>query len=229
MKIRLKFTKQGAVKFVGHLDTMRLFQRAIKVAKIPVAYSQGFNPHSLVYFAMPLSVGVSSMAEYMDIVTHTDISPEEVKRLLNDILVEGIVIKDAFLVEEHSDSLMSLVHAAAYEIDLPKQDFSHEDISILKESLKQEEIITRKKGKKGMKSVDIKPMILDFSVEELPNSLKMFLNVLAGSKENLSPQLFLKAVLKDEEVEKKDIAIMRKELYTYDSDYIALDCYRRKK
>ena len=53
MRTRLKFTKQGYVKFVGHLDTIRMFQRAIRVARLPISYSQGFNPHAKVFFALP--------------------------------------------------------------------------------------------------------------------------------------------------------------------------------
>ncbi|NLI89868.1 MAG: DUF2344 domain-containing protein, partial [Epulopiscium sp.] len=60
MKIRIKFSKVGKVKFIGHLDLLRLFQKIIKSSRLPIAYSKGFNPHPLIYFAQALSVGITS-------------------------------------------------------------------------------------------------------------------------------------------------------------------------
>lgn len=229
MKIRLKFKKIGQVKFVGHLDTIRLFQRAIKIAKIPIAYSQGFNPHALVYFAMPLSVGTDSVGEYMDIVTASDIDHSKARELLNHVLVEGIQIIDSFVIEEDNTSLMSLVDAAEYEIVISKIDFDSLCAETIKNKLEQEELITEKKGKKGIKSVDIKPLLLECNVDEDEGNIRINLKVLAGSSENLSPQLFLKAILNEVNSEDKTIGITRKELYTHQDDkYRALDQYRRK-
>lgn len=66
MKVRIKFTKTGAMKFVGHLDTMRYFQKAIRRAELPVAFSGGYSPHMIMSFAAPLGVGTTSMGEYFD-------------------------------------------------------------------------------------------------------------------------------------------------------------------
>ena len=68
MKIRIKFAKTGVMKFVGHLDVMRYFQKAIRRAELPIAYSEGFSPHMLLSFASPLGVGISSTGEYFDMV-----------------------------------------------------------------------------------------------------------------------------------------------------------------
>lgn len=229
MKIRIKFEKQGQVKFVGHLDTLRLFQRAIKVAKIPIAYSQGFNPHSLVYFAMPLSVGVSSTGEYMDMVTQEAMRPEEVKTKLNAVLVEGIKITDAFLIEESTASLMSLVEAASYEIVLYKKDFKELQAEKLREQLNQEELTLVKKTKKGTKIIDIKPMILSWQVDETETACIIDFTGQAGSRENLSPRLLAEACLKDQLHENIYIAITRQELYAHTEEgYVPLDHYRRK-
>ena len=80
---RVKFTKGEEVKFIGHLDIMRLFQRAIKRAKLPVAYSQGFNPHQLLSFASPLTLGATSEGEYGDIEMAEKIEPYIVMQELN--------------------------------------------------------------------------------------------------------------------------------------------------
>jgi radical SAM-linked protein len=228
MKIRLKFIKQGQVKFVGHLDIMRLFQRAIKVAQIPIAYSQGFNPHSLVYFAMPLSVGVSSTGEYMDMVTAIDVVPEQIKGQLNKVLVEGIEMIDAFCIEEDTGSLMSLVSAASYEIGLPKNEFTYTSPAAITDKLKEQSLVVHKKGKKGIQVVDVKPMILECNIEENVDDFVINVKAHAGSSQNLSPQLFLKAVLNEEDGADKWVNITRRELYAYDDGvYIPLDHYRR--
>lgn len=229
MKIRLKFIKQGNVKFVGHLDTIRLFQRAIKVAQIPIAYSQGFNPHSLIYFAMPLSVGVSSIGEYMDIITHTDSSPMLVKEQLNNVLVKGIQITDAFLVEESKASLMSLVSAATYQIILSKNDFQQEVLEYISSQLEQDELLVNKKTKKGFKSINIKPLLLEYKMLETACNYVVEFICLAGSKENLNPQVFIDALFQENNDKTAFIEVIRKELWTYEEEHlIPLEQYRRK-
>ena len=65
MKIRVKFSKHGAMKFIGHLDIMRYFQKAIRRAEIPIVFTEGFSPHMVMSFASPLGVGIESEGEYM--------------------------------------------------------------------------------------------------------------------------------------------------------------------
>ena len=80
MKIRIKFSKQGAMKFIGHLDTMRYFQKAMRRADVDIRYSEGFSPHQIMSFAAPLGVGLTGSGEYLDIeVLSTDSSAEMVK------------------------------------------------------------------------------------------------------------------------------------------------------
>ncbi|PHV71491.1 Fe-S oxidoreductase [Sporanaerobium hydrogeniformans] len=226
MKVRLKFTKEGPVKFVGHLDTVRLFQRAIKVAKIPVAYSQGFSPHSLIYFALPLAVGMSSKGEYLDIVLEKEIEPEWVKDQLNQVLVDGIRICEIFRAPDIKDSLMSLVKAADYQVILPKREFPYLTCEILEKGLGQQQLLVEKKGKKGNKEIDIKPLILGTEVNEEEQAFCLKLHVLAGSEANLKPELVIKALLTDVQ-ENHYFEITREELYAYDKEYIPLDHYGR--
>ena len=225
MKIRMKFTKLGSVKYVGHLDTMRLFQRAIKVAAIPVAYSQGFSPHSLVYFAMPLAVGMSSIGEYMDMITTEVVKPAEVKEQLNRVLVEGIEIIDAFVIEEDKDSLMSLVKAADYRITLTVEDKPFIKEMLIKKLEGTFSLLVEKKGKKELKQVDIRPLILKAAVSENEEGLIIDAMVLAGSAQNLHPELLLKALM-GEEALSYTACITRKELYTGGQEgFIPLDAF----
>ena len=96
MKIRIKFSKQGYMKFVGHLDIMRYFQKAMRRGKINIRYSEGFSPHQIMSFAAPLGVGITSNGEYLDIeVTDQDtpsFTSQTMTKSLNQVMVEGIQI-----------------------------------------------------------------------------------------------------------------------------------------
>ena len=185
----------GRVKYVGHLDTMRLFQRLIKVAQLPVSYSQGFSPHSLVYFALPLAVGMSSEGEYMEIVMDEVVPPKEVKERLQKVMVEGITLVDAYEVEEKSASLMSLVQGAYYVISLKCPNSPEITAESLRTKIKESsELIVMKKGKKGIGPIDIKPLILKTDFTDQQGSIEINLQVYAGSSKNLNPDLFVKAL-----------------------------------
>ena len=88
MKIRIKFAKRGSLKFVGHLDTMRYFQKLIRRAGIDIAYSEGFNPHQKLSFAQPLGVGMLSEGEYVDIEVNSTFSSREAIKRMNDANVD---------------------------------------------------------------------------------------------------------------------------------------------
>ena len=90
MKVRIKFSKEGPVKFVGHLDTMRYFQKAIRRANLPVAFSGGFSPHMIMSFAAPLGVGTESLGEYFDLELAETVPTSEITRRLDAVMVEGV-------------------------------------------------------------------------------------------------------------------------------------------
>ena len=89
MKVRIKFAKHGVMKFIGHLDVMRYFQKALRRAEIEVKFSEGMSPHMIMSFAAPLGVGLTSDGEYVDIELNTPVSTEEAVRRLNGVMVEG--------------------------------------------------------------------------------------------------------------------------------------------
>ena len=99
MKIRIRFRKYGVMKFIGHLDVMRYFQKAMRRAHIDICYSEGFSPHQIMSFAAPLGVGITSDGEYMDIEVHTSASTEESLRALNGVMVEGVECTEATVLD----------------------------------------------------------------------------------------------------------------------------------
>lgn len=112
MKIRIKFAKYGAMKFIGHLDTMRFFQKAIRRADIDVKYSEGFSPHQIMSFAAPLGVGIESYGEYMDIEVLSITSAEKIKQALSQVMVEGVEILDVSVLPDQAKNAMASVAAA---------------------------------------------------------------------------------------------------------------------
>ena len=94
MRVRVKFSKYGVMKFIGHLDVMRYFQKAMRRAGIDIAYSEGMSPHMIMSFAQPLGVGLTSDGEYMDVELRTPIASDEAIRRLNEVGVEGITVTE---------------------------------------------------------------------------------------------------------------------------------------
>ena len=129
MIFRIRFAKYGVVKFIGHLDVMRYFQKAVRRSGLPIKYSQGFNPHQLMVFAQPLGVGVTSDGEYMDIETEdadfdgNELNSERVREILGAALTEGFEIVSIREIPwqegtKHPENAMSLVAGADYVMSL---------------------------------------------------------------------------------------------------------------
>ena len=118
MKVRIKFSKEGPVKFVGHLDTMRYFQKAIRRANLPVAFSGGYSPHMIMSFAAPLGVGTESLGEYFDLELAETVPTSEITRRLDAVMVEGVHVLSTRQVEDgKAGKAMSLVAAADYYVE----------------------------------------------------------------------------------------------------------------
>lgn len=194
MRTVLRYSRDGAAKWVSHLDMQRAFSRAIRRADIPVMYSQGFNPHILMSFASPLSVGFATKSDYLEIKVEPDIKAEEVKTALNEVLPKDIRVIDAFFIDDKFKKLMALNHCASYEVR-----FNFENIALCdKISRKLEEIMSsdeyRIMDRKGREK-DIRAMIID--AEIIGGSLMC---TLANSSTlSLNPASLAAALISDEE------------------------------
>ena len=116
MKVRIKFSKSGNMKFIGHLDTMRYFQKAMRRADIDIAYSTGFSPHQIMSFAAPLGVGITSEGEYLDIEVNSTDSTEKSVAALNDAMVKGFSVLDYRRLPDNAKTAMSIVTCADYTL-----------------------------------------------------------------------------------------------------------------
>ena len=187
-RFRLTFEKKGPVAFVSHLDLQRLFQQAIVRAGLPVAYSQGFNPHQLLSFAFPLSIGMEAEAEYIDMEFNEDVPSEELISRLNAQLPAGIRIIAARKLLLTEKTAASLVCAAIYEAVFPKGAVSGENLDgIISGIMESTELIILKRSKKGDKETDIRPLIFRLENKSGPGTGITEMELAAGSDSGLRP------------------------------------------
>jgi radical SAM-linked protein len=151
-KLRIKFSKHGPVKFIGHLDFMRYFQKCIRRAGIDIAYSSGFSPHQIMSFALALGVGVETCGDYLDIEVNSFISCEDVMDKLNETMADGVRVENVVLLSDDAPNAMSSVSAADYRLYV--KDGGHFDDSLIEVSkrvLSAPSVIVRKENKKAKK------------------------------------------------------------------------------
>ena len=171
MKVRIKFQKYGSMKFIGHLDVMRYFQKAFRRAEYESQYSKGYNPHQIMSFAAPLGLGITSDGEYLDAELITAEEPAIMIKRLNDVLTEGFnitgfkVLKDR---EEHQKAVtaMSLMSLADYLVSLKdgygiNATINKQEVfkKAFEDYLAQDTIDIVKKTKNSEINVNIKPTI----------------------------------------------------------------------
>lgn len=192
MKIRIKFAKYGAIKYIGHLDVMRFFQKAIRRAGIDIKYSEGFSPHQIMSFAAPLGVGVESMGEYLDIEVNSMTSVKDMEDALNKVMVDGISILSVRILPDSSKNAMASVAAAGYTVAYRDGAFPIEDMPLkLADFYGQEHITVTKKTKKNTVEMDLKPGIYELKQDNA--SLDIYMLVDASSSGNIKPSMVFDA------------------------------------
>ncbi len=214
MKLRIKYAKTGCLKFIGHLDVMRYFQKAIRRAKLDVAYSHGFNPHQLITFAAPLGLGVTSEGEYFDGEFHSVTTTEDMMNRLNAVMAEGMEVLDIRLLDEKAKTAMAVVEASDYILSIREGYYEEYLERIFKEFdafLAQDSIEILKKTKKSETVTDIKPMIIKAEVRD--NQFYMYLAT--GSVANLKPELVMEAYFNYLGIEQQQFGITVHRLETY--------------
>ena len=181
------------MKFVGHLDIMRYFQKAIRRAEIPIAFTSGYSPHMIMSFANPLGVGLTSDGEYFDIELTESIASKEAVRRLNEQMVDGMEIVSFVQIPDDKKSKgMSIVAGADYLSSVKNGSLPEDLAEKLEAFYAQNEICVVKKTKKSEKEVDIRPMIYKL---ECRNG-GIYMRVAAGSVQNLKPELVTEAFVR---------------------------------
>lgn len=188
----IQHTKADSIKFVGHLDLQTAIHRNINRAKLKVAFSQGFNPHMLMSSAQPLSVGVSSEAEYLMLELETEKSEAEILEDLNRTAPAGIRYKKVHRMEPGTSSPMALLDAVTSVIKIPStQEFSQTIASLFAGG---EPMLVQTANKKGVETDrDIRPFILpDVTITWAEGYTSLTLTTYAGSRRHLNLDHLLK-------------------------------------
>lgn len=203
---RIFFSKTDRAKYISHLDLYGVVQRSIKRAKLPVWYTEGFNPRMYVQFMLPLSLGQEGLREAADFRLLEEIPHEEVTERLNNALPLDIrVVETSVPVKKNTD-----IASAEYEITA--------DIDNLKflEFTNLDAIMTEKKTKRGVSEIDLKPCIYSVEVGE-----KIMLKLPAGNEFNINPQLVLSAFEKYSSEKINNQRIVRTKIFCADgSEFI---------
>lgn len=194
-EVRLRFSKTGQAKYISHLDTNRVFSRALARAKINLWYTQGFNPRPYMSFSLPLSLGVESYCENLDLRILDDLTDEEIKERMNSALPLGIRIVDVY--EDFMDC-----HDIVYSDYVFKFEFKDNETALKKiiAVLESDEILAQKKAKQGkrriLKETDIKQFIVKYNASIRDNNIVLNIRLLAGPDKNLNPTLLFDTIIR---------------------------------
>lgn len=194
-EVRLRFSKTGQAKYISHLDTNRVFSRALARAKINLWYTQGFNPRPYMSFSLPLSLGVESYCENVDLRILDDLTDEEIKERMNNALPLGIRIVDVY--EDFMDCHDIVYSDYVYKFEFKDNETALEKINAVLES---DEILAQKKAKQGkrriLKETDIKQFIVKYNVSIRNNNIVLNIRLLAGPDKNLNPTLLFDTIIR---------------------------------
>lgn len=209
-----KFKKQGTLKYISHLDLIKVFLRGFKRGEIKLAFSQGFSPHPKLSFASPLPLGVTSIGEYMEFTLEESINPDFLAGILNQNLPKEIELMACKKVDLGKKTLAAMVYDSAYAFYFHLED---ENFLALQQAviqfMSQKEITIEKRQKKSksLKTVDVKPFIRTYEFDEKQGS-KLNLRLACGNVENLNPLKLLevlKPFLVTSGIELKGVSIER--------------------
>lgn len=204
--IRIFFSKRDRAKYISHLDMTRLFQRAVRRSGITMWYTEGFHPHLYMTFALPLSLGIESDCESVDMRLIDEISLEGVKERLNAVLPVGVTVTDVTDVGMKANVIASSNYSVkVYSLSKKKEEMI--------EFLSRDEILMVKKGKAGEKTVNVKPWIYDFEVSESGRDLDLSLRLASGNTNTLNPQMLLSVFANEQNVSVDGAFILRTQIF----------------
>lgn len=195
VRVRAIFEKSGRAKYISHLDLNRCMLRIFRRSRLPIWYTEGFNPHPYYSFALALSLGFESKCEILDFNLNEEMPFDEVRDRLNAVMPEGMRIVS---VAEQVQKITAIAKAE-YTFVLSTETPS-ELMTAIEELLGSPEILIEKKTKKGIKEVDIKPDMEVVSCELLENGVAMTMRLPAGTQTNYNPTLFFEALRKSTKI-----------------------------
>lgn len=191
--VRVWFAKTGGAKYISHLDLNRCMLRAVNRARLPVWYTEGFNPHPYITFALPLSLGIESEAEPMDMRIEGDISDDEIKTRLAGVMPEGLAIKEVCPAENDAKEICYAGYLM--ELEFENAQDAEEFSRLSKNLIDAGTLKAQKTGKKGKhkvaKEIALNDFIFSFDAHSEGNTVMIDTVLSAGNTLNLNPALLL--------------------------------------
>ncbi len=218
--LRVRFKKVGSLQYISHLDLVRTMHKIIVRSRLPLWYTEGFNPKPKMIFAAPLSIGTESLCEFMDIRLIDDIPAEEVKKRLNSNMTDEMQVIDAYYTEDKLTDMKWL----SYSIDIKTDNATAELAERCSAYLLGESVQVAKKAKprEEAKVVDIRPLIKDIKAELRDELIHLDAVFSADASSFLNPEYVIKAlrsecgILSNPDLTKEYYTVMRLEAFKDD-------------
>lgn len=216
--VRIMFKKLGDLQYISHLDLVRTMSKVVTRTKLPLWYTEGFNPKPKMVFAAPLSIGTESFCEFMDLRLTERVPEEEVKARFNMNMADNLQVIEAY----YPNSPLTDLKWLSYTVKISTLGADTAMVDACRALLDSERIEILKKSKKGEITADIKPMIKEYSLDLEDGLIKMEMTLSSSADAYLNPELVLKAlrqgcgILSSEDLAAEWYSIVREAAYRAD-------------
>ena len=217
-RLRIRFKKVGKLQYVSHLDLVRTMHKTLVRSKLPLWYTEGFNPKPKMTFAAPLSIGTESVCEFMDVVLTERVEPQEAIRVLNANMTDEMQVTEAYYPETKFTDLAWLSYTVLIKTENPSAELAEK----CEELLNGEKIEILKNTKSGEKIVDIRPLVKSASAVLDGGVVRISACLCADPSSFLNPEYLIKAlrdklgILSSPDLTKEEYSIMRERAYFAD-------------
>lgn len=194
-RLRLIFAKKKQIKYIGHLDLVLAWERALRRAQIPLAYSKGFNPQARIQVASSLPLGTTGSAEIMDIITTHAVEPVEALERIRPALPEGIELHSVEPVPLKAPTLQHLLRQAEYRVTVETDLPAEEVVRRIEGLLNAEKVVQTRQRKKQLEEIDLRPWLHELKLESVgEGEVTLHMQLTAGQFGHLRPEDVLKAL-----------------------------------
>lgn len=205
MRAMIRFGKQPRLRFISHLDLQRFFQRALNRTGLPIAWTQGFNPHPILSFGSALALGWTSEYEILDVKLSAPMGRKRTEDAMRGALPVDLPVLEVRMVDDRHPAPMAMVRASDYEITLSGETAAA-TLDAAEEFLRRESVMAVRKTKSGEREVDIRPMALLLEREGDVLSARLMLT----EKDTLKPDLLVRALAEIAGAEVPEMRIHRR-------------------
>ncbi len=213
MRMIAVFEKSERIRHIGHLDIQRAVQRGLRRSGLPVAYSQGFNPHILITFASALSTGACGLREIMDVKLAEPVSEAEFTARMNQAMPPELQIKEARAADDRHPALMASLKAASYDLLIRDPEQTEKLTAAIPAMMARESIPAVRKTKTGMKECDIKPLIYALSA----GGQDLYATLALTEREACKPDMLIASLSREADIaEEVRVLTIRTGLYGED-------------